>query len=363
MTVNNLAVLERDDGHLDRVRGAVPARPRQLRRALGARHPHAVLAANRRAVEGDRELAARPQARPTPQETTGESADDVGAACATPARPRRPRGHGGHGGGTAAGGRRHPGRPRRRHPRSRRRRRPSRPTGAARHRRHADGCCCPAASTRTCTCTSKASTRASPPGSTTTRADRRPRWRAASPASATCRTCCRGRASRIACAREESARRAAGDRRRVLPHRHRAPQPRRSSTRSARAVRGRPAEHEDLHVHADVRRQRPAVHARHEGRGRRGRHHARPLRGSGHHRVLHDHARPTTRTAISATSPTAARSRRRRSPPNARSRCAGRRARRRTSCTCRRRARWPPARRRARRACRCSSRRGRFTCT
>ena len=54
--------------------------------------------------------------------------------------------------------------------------------------------------------------------------------------------------------------------------------------------------------------------------------------------MLHDHARPTTRTAISATSPTAARWRRRRSPPNARSRCAGRPARRHTSFTCRRRA-------------------------
>ena len=37
---------------------------------------------------------------------------------------------------------------------------------------------------------------------------------------------------------EEIARRAAGDRRHLLPHRHRHPQPRRSSTRSARAVRG-----------------------------------------------------------------------------------------------------------------------------
>ena len=163
-------------------------------------------------------------------------------------------------------------------------------------------------------------------------------------------------------ARRGGAGRAPGDRRRLLPHRRscrRARDRRRGRPRRAR----RPVEHEDLHVHADVRGERPAVHARHEGGGRRGRHHAGPLRGPGHHRVLHDDARPNARTPIWRTSPTAGPSKRRRSRPSARSRCAARRARRRTSSTCRRRARWRPARRRAPRACRCSSRRGRSTCT
>ena len=78
-----------------------------------------------------------------------------------------------------------------------------------------------------------------------------------SPASATCRTCCRGRASPIACARETGRGRAAGDRRRVLPHRHRRrPAPAIVDEVGARGAR-RPVEHEDLHVHADVRGQRP----------------------------------------------------------------------------------------------------------
>ena len=62
-----------------------------------------------------------------------------------------------------------------------------------------------------------------------------------------------------------------------------------------------------------------------EGGRRRGRHHAGPLRGPGHHRVLHDDARRRARTPTWATSPTAARSKRRRSPPSAPSRCAARR--------------------------------------
>ena len=162
---------------------------------------------------------------------------------------------------------------------------------------------------------------------------------------------------------EEIAGRAPGDRGRLLPHRHRDPRPRRSSTRSARRCAGGQSSMKifmcmptfDAHV--------PQFTRVDEGGGRRGRDHARPLRGSGHHRVLHDDAHRRTRTATSATSPRAARSRRRWSPPSARSRCAARRARRPTSSTCRRRARWRPARRRARRACRCSSRRARFTCT
>ena len=200
-------------------------------------------------------------------------------------------------------------------------------------------------------------------GSTTTPADRRPRWRAAitSVGNMSYVLPWESIADRV---RARDTRWSRGRRSPTCSSTPSSCRPARtSSTRSARAVRGGQPSMKIFMCMPTFEANVPAVHAGHEGRGRCGRHHAGPLRGSGHHRMLHDHARPTARTAISATSPTAGRSRRRRSPPNARSRCAGRPARRPTSFTCRRRARWPPARRRARRGCPCSSRRGRCTCT
>ena len=59
MTVNNLAVLERDEGNLDRAAALFRRALVTFVRALGARHPHAILArANRRAVERERAAAA-----------------------------------------------------------------------------------------------------------------------------------------------------------------------------------------------------------------------------------------------------------------------------------------------------------------
>ena len=75
MTVNNLAVLERDDGNLDRAAALFRRALASFVRTLGARHPHAVLAlANRRAVAGRSpqlaERAVRREHRPIrPQET------------------------------------------------------------------------------------------------------------------------------------------------------------------------------------------------------------------------------------------------------------------------------------------------------
>ena len=55
MTVNNLAVLERDAGRLDRSAALFRRAHGSFRRALGDRHPHTVLAAaNRRAVAAER---------------------------------------------------------------------------------------------------------------------------------------------------------------------------------------------------------------------------------------------------------------------------------------------------------------------
>ena len=57
MTVNNLAVLERDDGNLERAAALFRRAEGSFVRALGAEHPHAVLAlANRRAVDRERAL-------------------------------------------------------------------------------------------------------------------------------------------------------------------------------------------------------------------------------------------------------------------------------------------------------------------
>ena len=62
MTVNNLAVLERDDVHLERAAALFRRALGSFVRALGRKHPHAVLAlANRRAV--DRELALKKDRR------------------------------------------------------------------------------------------------------------------------------------------------------------------------------------------------------------------------------------------------------------------------------------------------------------
>jgi hypothetical protein len=58
MTVNNLAVLERDDGNLDLAAALFRRALGSFVRTLGERHPHSVLArGNRRAVE--REVAAQ----------------------------------------------------------------------------------------------------------------------------------------------------------------------------------------------------------------------------------------------------------------------------------------------------------------
>jgi len=58
MTVNNLAVLERDEGKLKRSAGLFGRPLGRFVRTLGDRHPHAVLArGNRRAIE--HELAER----------------------------------------------------------------------------------------------------------------------------------------------------------------------------------------------------------------------------------------------------------------------------------------------------------------
>ena len=67
MTVNNLAVLERDDGNLDRAAALFRRALVSFVRTLGARHPHAVLArANRRAVEREIAAAGRAPARAPP---------------------------------------------------------------------------------------------------------------------------------------------------------------------------------------------------------------------------------------------------------------------------------------------------------
>jgi hypothetical protein len=64
MTVNNLAVLERDDGNLARAAALFRRAVGSFVRALGDRHPHAVLArANRRAVEHELARALK-KARP-----------------------------------------------------------------------------------------------------------------------------------------------------------------------------------------------------------------------------------------------------------------------------------------------------------
>jgi hypothetical protein len=70
MTVNNLAVLERDEGNLDRAAPSSGAPSSRLSAPSGARHPHAVLArANRRALERERAATATDEARDPPQES------------------------------------------------------------------------------------------------------------------------------------------------------------------------------------------------------------------------------------------------------------------------------------------------------
>jgi hypothetical protein len=55
MTVNNLAVLERDDGNLDRAETLFRRASATFSARLGEAHPHSLLAeANRRAVHAER---------------------------------------------------------------------------------------------------------------------------------------------------------------------------------------------------------------------------------------------------------------------------------------------------------------------
>ena len=64
MTVNNLAVLERDDGNLERAAALFRRAFATFRAVLGDRHPHTVLAeANRRAVAAERLSAPPPLKR------------------------------------------------------------------------------------------------------------------------------------------------------------------------------------------------------------------------------------------------------------------------------------------------------------
>ena len=64
MTVNNLAVLERDDGNLKRAAALFRRALASFIRTLGARHPHARLAqANRRAIEHEIAAGAAKPAR------------------------------------------------------------------------------------------------------------------------------------------------------------------------------------------------------------------------------------------------------------------------------------------------------------
>ena len=159
MTVNNLAVLERDQGNLDRAAALFRRALDSFDRTLGARHPHTVLAlANHRAVE--REIAAltarvarAPARRPEPaSRNAGGPADDSRTRCTNPSSTsssagvrssqRRDSARPTSGSGTAAS-------------------RSSRIATAATQAHLAararstprDGCCCPAASTRTSTST------------------------------------------------------------------------------------------------------------------------------------------------------------------------------------------------------------------
>ena len=55
MTVNNLAVLERDDGRLDHAAALFRRASGSFKACLGEGHPHSLLAeANRRAVDTER---------------------------------------------------------------------------------------------------------------------------------------------------------------------------------------------------------------------------------------------------------------------------------------------------------------------
>ena len=192
MTVNNLAVLERDEGNLDARRALFRRALAQLRPDAGRpppphaarRWPTGAPSSGRcRGAPARRANTARPlkKRRPKPPMKQDPMAIPSSTSSSAGARSSPPRASG--------GGRRHPGRPRRDRPDRGGEERP--PPARARSTPPAAGAA-RAASTRTCTCTSRVD-RASPTGSTTTRAARRPRWRAGSPASATCRTCCPGR--------------------------------------------------------------------------------------------------------------------------------------------------------------------------
>ena len=66
MTVNNLAVLERDEGNLGQSAALFQRALDSFVRAVGARHPNAVLArSNRRAIE--HEMAAKASGKASPK--------------------------------------------------------------------------------------------------------------------------------------------------------------------------------------------------------------------------------------------------------------------------------------------------------
>ena len=261
MTVNNLAVLERDDGNLERAAALFRRALGSFVRTLGARHPHARARAGQPPRRRARDRARRAHAAPPdgPQETRADPPMNeypmrdpqldlvLRGGTVVTAEGQRQADVGIRDGRVASSSDRGGGDRARRGAReidadgtaaAARRRRPARPPAHAR-----------------------ASTRASRPGSTTTRAARRPRWPAASPASATCPTCCPGRriADRVRAEETLVARQAIAD---VFFHTVIVtPGAALVDEVGPRRAR-RPVEHEDLHVHADVRRQRAAVHAR-----------------------------------------------------------------------------------------------------
>ena len=143
MTVNNLAVLERDAGRLDRSAALFRRAHGSFRRALGDRHPHTVLRTRRPQIE--------PAAvgRPNASRIVPGPADDLGAGCATTSSSSRFGRHGCDRGGTRQADVGIAGGTDRRASTTHARRRGTPPARAT--STPAGGLCSPAASTRTST--------------------------------------------------------------------------------------------------------------------------------------------------------------------------------------------------------------------